>query len=165
MRLNLVLTTLHLVLTTLHLVLTTLYSVLMPLHLVLMTTDAQLMWDRQSHLFSVFRTCREAHDTEPTKVLSTKRKISSNYFMWFSLPYIASARYTMIHSSLEVHREALNVNKTEVIDWNFAGVPKRLHHKNKTKIVAKEKTGQIRLTSNDSSKEKVQTGRYINTEM
>lgn len=71
----------------------------------------------------------------------------------------------MIHSPLEFHREALNVNKTEVIVINVAGVPERLHHKNKTKIVAKEKTGQIRLTSNDSSKEKVQTGRYINTEM
>lgn len=72
---------------------------------------------------------------------------------------------TMTHSSLGGHGEALNVNKTEEIFRNVTGVPKRLQHKNKTKMVGMEKTAQIIiLTSTESSKEAVQTGGYINTE-
>lgn len=82
--------------------------------------------------------------------------------------YTASTRYTIVtmtHSSLGGHGEALNVNKTEEIFRNVTGVPKRLQHKNKTKMVGMEKTAQIIfLTSTESSKEAVQTGGYINTE-
>lgn len=71
----------------------------------------------------------------------------------------------MTHSLLGGHGEALNVKKTEEIVRNVTGVPKRLQHKNKTKMVGMEKTAQIIfLTSTESSKETVQTGRYINTE-